>query len=315
MRIFLCYTPLHVLIASRIIEKEGTFLDKAVYICFNDNSKNQYYFQKLKKLVETEYLPLAHRHISDFRDLVRLAKRIKSNWGQVKTIITGNLKHSHTRALALLLNINRFMSFDDGSGNISGAGYLYEESESSIAGRVIGTLSSRLKYSQVIRSIEHHYTIYPYENLVDKYAIPKTLISLIEQTSELYNSKQYINLYLSNAFSVDGLMTKERELLLDKAIVEKFRIDKVVPHPRRPDVQLSRLLDESCQIAEELVMELLLSGYSVNVYGVYSTSLINLSNLPRVMCTNIKVPLKKPVSLLDDLFKRIGIASETLSLG
>lgn len=308
MTLYICYTPLHALITRAILKKEENAEAKVVYICFTDNSKNRHYADLLKENADLLYVVLRHCYISDFFNILSLANRIKNSWGSITRISSGNIKHSHTRWLAFFLNVNEFESFDDGSGNISGKGYFYEEKESSVAGKVLTILDVSYSYKSILSSLVKHYTIYDVPNVVEKYSVPTTRIAFLNENMANIPDKA-VSVYLSNAFSSDGLMTKKEEDELDTAIVNKFDVDFIIPHPRRFLSEMPQLIYKTNLIAEDAIVELVKDGHSVKLYGIYSSTLLNLSSVVGVKCINIKYALNKPTEGIESAFSYLGISS------
>jgi hypothetical protein len=97
MKIFVCFTPLHVLIVKRIIEIEN--IDEFVFIYFTDadNRKNRFYYESLSnKAIESNYIVLKKKFRKDIFSILKLSKQLSD----YKNLIyyTGKIKSSKSVA-------------------------------------------------------------------------------------------------------------------------------------------------------------------------------------------------------------------------
>jgi hypothetical protein len=309
MRLFLCYTPLHALIAKRLIETENLSNCIAVYVCFQKTEKHEYYFNQLSKSCEHSYfLTLKHSMLSDVFRLTKFALKLRFRLGSKWELFTGNIKHFHSRFLMLLLGIKRFNTFDDGSGNVSGAGYFYELEDRKDIGAVFSLIAPRLLYKNIIGSISQHYTIYDFPNVFS----PTRKIPLLGQVpqSEL-GEQQARTVYLANAFSEDGLMTEKDELAMDGEVLKRWPVTDVLMHPRSNKVSHFEAegasVVRSNLIAEDYILSLISQGCSVTVIGIYSSTLLNLLSMPSLNLINFEPQLNKPTEKLHELLIKAGV--------
>ncbi|MCK4442186.1 MAG: hypothetical protein KAU90_09260, partial [Sulfurovaceae bacterium] len=97
MKIFICFTPLHVLIAERIIEKE--VIEEYIFIYFTDfdTEKNRYYYAKLKQNATlSKYIVLKKNIFKDLIIIYKLWKELRALVKRYKAIYyTGKIKSSH----------------------------------------------------------------------------------------------------------------------------------------------------------------------------------------------------------------------------
>lgn len=310
-KLFICYTPLHTIIARRVIETERLTECTLVYICFQSSNKHEKYFNDLAALCnESYFLQLKHSLISDLLHLTKLSRTLWST-NHICVLYTGNIKHFHSRFLCLLLGIKNFYTFDDGSGNISGGGYLYDDEENKLTLAFFSLFSHRLLYKNIKKNITNHFTIYEHKNVYT----PSKFIPLITDIKAANNNdNKTLNIYLSNAFSEDSLMSVEEECAMDQRIISKFKIDTVLPHPRSKKSNPFLDTTADCElIAEDYILKKISEGYDVSVYACYSTVLLNLSSIARLKLFNIDIPINKPLSELRKLLKNMGVIEVILS--
>lgn len=308
MTLFLCYTPLHALIAMRIVEQEEISAYAVIYLCYSKSRKHRKYFELLaKNSDEAHFCELDSNFLSDLYKLVSLARNIRPQLGKSIFFGAGNIKDFNSRFLMMLLGVRRFFTFDDGSGNICGQGYFYEQSERLRKTVLFRLFAPRLLYPSLSKSGETHYTIYRFRNVFS----PTKYVSLLPHEarySEKGNSESRI--YLANAFSEDGLMSVEEEIELDCEIISRFEISNVLLHPR------SNVKDHFSQRGVEIVdTDLIAEDYAlrrlnhgpVTLVGVYSSALLNLADIEGISLVNVNADIGKPSAQIGSLMRKVGI--------
>lgn len=309
MRLFLCYTPLHALIAKRIIESERFGNCVAVYICFKKTDKHEYYFNELaKKCSHSYFLTLKHSTLSDVFRMTKFALKLRLKLGASWTLFTGNIKHFHSRFLMFLLRVKDFNTFDDGSGNVSGAGYFYDLNDRKDVSVIFSLVAPRLLYRNLVESIVRHYTIYDFPN-VFKPTQKITLLDDFKQPELVIRQERVV--YLANAFSEDGLMGRDCELEMDAEVLKRWPVTDILMHPRSSkashfDVEGVSII-QSNLIAEDYILSLISQGYTVSVVGVFSSTLLNLANVEGLNVINYYSKIDKPVEGIITLMAKLGI--------
>jgi len=305
MKIIICFTPLHILIAQRIIEKEK--IEKFIFICMFDidTEKNRYYYEKLKdNAVESYYLILKKNLLNDLVMLLNLQKNLQKYCSEKSLIFyTGKIKSFHVRFLMFLMGYSDFITFDDGSGNISGGGYFYEENENIPFRIFFSIFNKKLLYKNIKMSIKKHYSIYNKPNV-----FPNThFIELFQNKSSIpksyKNQKSDIVILLTNAFAEDNEMQLEDEKLLYQKIIDKYKVTHIIQHPReiQKKIKNSNIKEfSSHKISEELIYELN-KDHNLTVIGIYSTVLLNLMQFRSLTLINVHANLKKPLNGLKEL--------------
>lgn len=308
MKVFICFTPLHVLISQRIIKKENIKKYIFIFMIDNDNKKNQYYYNRLSaNATYSSYIILKKAFLSDIKKIYLVSTKIK----KYKDLVyySGKIKSSHNRLLMYLTDYKNFITFDDGSGNISGDGYFYNPDESLVFKIFFKLFDKKLLYSNILIDNHLHYTIFNQDN-VYKNTFFIDLFNKNKNSNIKKNNKMVV--LLTNAFSEDGEMSLNEEETLYARIIKKFDVSYFIKHPRqKKDKVCNDSIKElkSDKISEELLIELSHS-YDLTVIGIYSTVLINLSSLKNIKLINIKVNLKKPVKQLDKILEENSIENK-----
>lgn len=319
MKLVICYTPLHVLIVERLIALRHIENYYLLYICFAPNPKHIGYFERLKKGSEgASFIVMKHSIVHDGFALskwyINLSKELVFD-----SVFVGNQKHFYSRIVAWMLSIRDFNTFDDGSGNISGDGYLYDLKENFVSNLFFSLLSPRYLYKNLAKGITQHFSIYDEKNVCDEFNVPKEKIALLENLTSTGTNQGNPDLvvYIGNAFDLDRELTEEQEYKLDKSVIEYFGVNKYLPHPRRTNLeQLANIgnieICSSSLISEEIIINQLNSYKKILIIGSYSSTMLNLAGIENIELINIHVDLKKPTSGLLEIFDKLNI--KTLKL-
>ncbi|MGU7811292.1 glycosyltransferase family 52 [Burkholderia sp. AW49-1] len=327
MNLLVCYTPLHALIAMRLVELGAIGNFRLLYLCFNDAPSHHAYYARLSRHAThgSDLLQLPH----DFRDPWRLALwgRSVRRGGVPFTLICGNLKHAHSRFLAWVFGIRRFETFDDGSGNIVENGY-FSESRESRAGRCLfAVLGRRYLYVNVVRDIERHYSIYAERNVYEDHArelVRFDLMSGLTEGGTAFRSKaaaevrgETATVYIGHTLTEDGLRSPADAERIDRAVHANYAVDYFLPHPRSRIISHYEPLREkrvkTSLIAEEFVIGLRQRHAHVRVIGLNSTALLNLSSLAGIDAINLRVLDDQAAVSMTRVMKKRSVSSVTES--
>jgi beta-galactosamide-alpha-2,3-sialyltransferase len=303
LNIFIVYTPLHILIAEKIVEKEN--LDKTILFSpRRKTDKLDFYF---RKSIKFDY------KVSGINNLIKLL--FKFNKYKVN-IFVGNLKKTYSRLIIFLLHnrLNYLFTFDDGSGNIAGKGYFYNKNENIISWIFFTLLNRKFLYKNIINLINKHYTIY--KNLPNVFE-EKNLkyLNLFPKIDKFKNiKKDKIIILLTNSFAEEKEMSLKDEIKLYDKIIFTFNVTHIIKHPlekfNKVDEKRVTII-KSPFIAEEIIYSLCKEYKNVKVIGIYSTVLFNLTSL-NIELINIDVPLPKPTDGLKEILIKLKIKNITL---
>jgi len=310
MRIFICFTPLHVLISQRIIEVES--IKEYIFIYFTDfdNEKNQYYYNKLSRnSIESHYVVLDKKLLKDVWKITKISKSLKKYSNLL--YYSGKIKSSHNRLLMYLTDYKKFYTFDDGSGNISRAGYFYDENENLMFKVFFNIFNKKLLYKNIKVNNCKHYTIFDAPNVFNH----KKFIKLFEKYQiPLAENDNGIVVLLTNAFAEDNEMQLDDEIGLYEKIIDKYSVTHIIKHPREEysKIKSSNIRElQSMKISEELIYELSFK-YDITVIGIFSTTLLNLAGMNSLKLININAHVKKPVKELKLLLKQYGVSLDEI---
>jgi hypothetical protein len=302
--LFICFTPLHILISRSICVEKQIKDPYWVFLAEIKSKTNDHYFNEINKSGRAFQIRKRNNFLLDFIEIIRVMPKLPRN---PESIFTGNIKSFHTRFLLFLLKPEFINTFDDGSGNISGAGYFYDINETFHSSVFFTLFNKRFLYKNITSLISQHYTIFKQDN-VFKNAIKINIFSQSTHDNEQVKANS-ISILLGNAFSEDGLMKIQDENSILQKIQSIFDVDIVLKHPREkysknypPNVTTIN----DVKISEEIIMDLS-KTHDITVIGVFSTTLLNLSNIPGLNLINIIAPINKPVQNLIKIFEENNI--------
>lgn len=284
--IFICYTPLHILISEKIIQEEK--IDSFVFIFYveKDNAKSKYYYNKLALAAEHAfYIKKNNKVFSALKTFCYLYLKLRKYSGS--SFFTGNLKSAYSRIVIFLLGFGKLYTFDDGIGNVWGNGYFYYGREPSVFARVLSFIKLDFTYSRMYSSICRNYTIYNLPNVMPH----SVYLRLFERNkSENSLNNEDVTILLTSTLCEHGMLTIEQEQELYNKVIKKFYVTHVISHPLEKIKKITdprvKIIDSE-KIAEEIILEMRQKYNKIKVLGVYSSALINLKQIADIEVINI----------------------------
>lgn len=305
--VIICLTPLHALIAEKVLELEKIRDFVLIYYYEEDNAKHRYYFNKLAgKAKRAFYLNKNNKVLSALKIFSFLYFELRKEPGPVN-FFAGNLKTIYTRAVIFLTGFKNLYSFDDGLGNVCGEGYLYEGRNPGFLTRLLSFSGIHFTYASIVEKIKKHYTLYTLENIM-----PNTFyINLFDnRNSENKVPEKETVVLLTNPFNEHKLLEKKDEIWLYKEIIKKFNVSYVIPHPREREqkINISGIeIIRSEKIAEEILLDLRQQYKKIKVLGIYTSALLNLNGIEGIEIINVHFTTKIPFEKMKQLFSSINI--------
>lgn len=302
--IFICYTPLHILIAKRIISEKNINKFYFIYLYDRKSPVNDYYFNLLSNKADKSFsVKLRKRSMFSIFTLINVFNEFKELTDC--RIFTGNIKKYTSRSLALLFKYKEIITFDDGSGNISGQGYFYSENESLLTKMLFFVVDKKLLYKNLLTSSRTHYSIYKFKNVYEN----SEYIPLLKIKNNCPNKSRGIKtILLTNAFAEDNEVSLKNEQNLYKEILNKYNIDYILKHPRE---YLNKKLNISkyykgTMIAEDFIQEVYKDN-DIILIGSYSSTMFSFLSIKGIKVINADIKLKKPLKKISQIFYQHGV--------
>lgn len=308
MKLFICYTPLHVLIAQKVIA--FTKIDEYSFIYFDDygSDKSTHYYNLLQE--NSQYsirIPRTKKYFTDFKNIYKVYRQLKLRVSlENVTIYTGNIKAMHTRLLMLLLSYKELHTFDDGCANVADTGYYANNNENILYQLFFTLIKPSLVYKNLRQSMVVHYSIFKEKNIYPNV----TYIDLFNKVEkQSFNLKPQLTILLTSVLSENKIIGIESEVELNRNIITHFNVNKIIPHPGSTQLNLYNNVEiiHSALISEEIIFNLS-ETYDLTIIGIFSSTLLNLSGINLIKkIISIDFPNSHINSELVDLFKRRNI--------
>jgi len=275
MNIFFLYTPLHTLIAARIVE-EKKLMDYIV-IFVGRNDKDFYYFTNFAALASKSFYYEKNNLLVLTLKLFLLSLKLVNK--KQFSFYTGHPKTFLTRVFLLFKNFS-FYTLDDGFGNINPdpKAYFRLNNENFYSIMFFKILDRRLLYYNLKESIITHYTIFKQQNVFRNCQY----IQLIEKIKTNKIQLKRINILLSSDFTESGVKNLNFERNVYEMVVKRHNIDVIVEHPasnlKKFDQNYNHKIYKGKLIAEDYIIQLSKNSLAY-VYGFQCTTLFVLENL------------------------------------
>lgn len=284
MNLFICFTPLHILICEKIIENYHSEEFELLLLFNHDNKKTTFYADRMKPKPKNIFKTTIYQ--------ASIYKNLNSSF-KIKNMLKGknyiNVFTPHPKGLfiaTVLSNVTykNLYSFDDGVANLHYEGYLF--CGKLVKLRLRNKIKKQIKYlllgikpndfESYTSALKAHYTIFPnMPNLIKK---TKEIKLFNENFSDKGNRTKTIKLFLGQPIYEKEL---EKNRILIEGLIEKFKIDLYLPHPREEYIIKNVKYIDTKLIAEDYIISQLQKDKTVNfeIYGFFTTALFTLSNL------------------------------------
>ena len=297
--LYICYTPLQVVIAKKIIQSK---IDKNikpdfVLIPLAATDRFKYYFQSMSELCD-EKIYLNELRTKRFPLYVLYLARIFRN-REYRCVYFANIDSAQIQLILSFIKFNEINTFDDGTANISKNGIYYKDKPSwgvrlrRIARKIIG---NRYSTEKIKKLSSKHYTIYPgFKNIIDN-LVPIDLFSdKNAQRIPIRNNKKCVVL-LGTIYNQALKNNKNKELLLSliQKLINKLKADTIyyLPHPvDEADYFQGVTKYKSHKIAEEIIIELTQQYERIDLIGFANSTQFYLMNVEGIRNFAIKSEL------------------------
>ena len=320
MNLVYCTSPLHVLIAERIID---LYPSEQFYCIFDGDpslSKQWHYYERLKARCQGGLFIHRKFHSNPLKAYLYMMKIVLTSYRlpRIKRIFTGSIASNIFRLLWPGIRTPELYTFDDGCMNLSPEAY--ERIHSTPEGGFIRLVRKLFTIPSVeefkARSLKH-YTIYQYSNVMPR--CEYVSLQLNKGYSDVCfvrgdeNKTKVISILLGQrVFSWDK---DKDDIALTEHIISTYGIGYYLPHPKESYTIKGVEYIQTPLIAEDYILQILEENpdLEVRLYSYCSTALLNLSATPRVRVRAIKP--KKYLPLLEETFdnySRLGIPMDCL---
>lgn len=299
MNLIICYTPLQVLIAEKIIKQYPQDKFYGVMICSNLNTKFSYYSEKLAQCCDHFYS--YHQHTDRFNLLKEIIQlKCKFNRQTFVRVFVASINDIQIQFLLSSITFKQLFTFDDGTANIVDSSVFYVQEPNTLIRRWINIIFNN-KYSiEELKNISNgHYTIYPQFKNIIKNIIP---IDLFEEKITQIESNDPVNILLGQPVYLDN----KKNIELANVVINKFNIDFYLPHPREQYTLSNVSYINTPLIFEDYIIQNF-KNKRCNIYTYFSSAILNVKN-HNINITGLRINTDNPAYInCYNLFHNIGI--------
>ncbi|WP_047710165.1 glycosyltransferase family 52 [Pectobacterium atrosepticum] len=320
--IFICITPLQMMIAERIILNEKLNPKESILIAlsFDKSKKQQHYYNKIKPLFSkafhfninfngSRWLQLKHHCL--INNLI--ATNLTSRKGYNVYFASINDKSIHQICSKVI--INTIFTFDDGTANINKNGVYFDDRETLKSKLLNFIFSIKKRQKEIKKTINKHYTIYPdLENIVDKNKLVGLDIwHFISNEITHVDERKVKRIFLGQPFDELNL---DIEIIIKK--LNELSVTNYFPHPREKHTFKDVTYIESSLIFEDYIYCEIEKNPNIfyEIYSINSTALLNIISLSRSEKIGIYYlynnDLKCNFQNIYDIFDSLGISAVEL---
>lgn len=301
--VFICITPLQVLIAQRIIADLIAQPAQIIglYLPYADTAKHRHYFAKLQAVCDqAAFVVLKNQtwqqRFVTLHQLKHTLKRLNLWQQPVERVYLASVDVLFLQYVIAKINFHQLYTFDDGTANIFPNSSYHQPLPKSRAMQAFKKLLG-VRYADVgavLAASQAHYTIFPHEKNVIANTIPIALYKdlpsplvhnqPIDKTDKADQTVK--RLLLGQGLDAFIGAAAYRELV--QTMVTRFAIDAFVPHPReRLDFGALLPVLATDNIIEDYVMAELhqYPNQVIEIYTFMSTAVFTLKDLPRTRIT------------------------------
>lgn len=326
MNLIICTTPLQVLIAEKIIEKNKNVDFYFILLSAVNNGKYKYYYQRISlKTINSLYLDISNSfHAKGVKKLSELFKRkehLKHSLliDSFNTVFVANIENIDVQLILSCINFKMLNTFDDGTSNIMKNSFLYQKSYFNLKNTIGRKLLGIKYYIEHLRELTHlHYTLYINEENICK---NQEIIYLIDKDTYIHvsdntNFLEERTIFLSQPIYSSSCLNQQ----LFNRLYEKYNFDYYFPHPRENyEFNCSKKI-ETDLIFEDYICNLLRTEKNIKytIYTYFSSAILNIKDISSaVSVIAIRPNNEKFDEYLDiyTFFEKKGIIVECVNLG
>lgn len=299
MNLILCYTPLQVLIAEKIIELYPNEKFYGVMIYSTKNDKFEYYQKRLAEKCNMFFA--MHQKIDRLGLLLQLFKLKKHFFKQkFDKVFIASINDLQMQIILSTIKFNKLFSFDDGTANIVPTSLYYQNDPDTFIRNLVNKLfNNQFSVSKIKNVSKAHYTIYPgFDNIVEN----TISISLMGDSKKEYHTDSVKSILLGQPVYLDN----QKNILLAEKVIQEFNIDYYLPHPREQyHLDNVQYLDTPF-ILEDYIRNNEKKYYRVHTY--FSSAVLNILNFENIEVIALRIDTDNPAHLsCYDLFKKANI--------
>ncbi|HSC81484.1 MAG TPA: glycosyltransferase family 52 [Chitinolyticbacter sp.] len=280
-RLLICATPLHALIAERLIAAEPAQWQLLFYTT-HDNDKARRYYQRLAaQCVRSRYVVLGRGSAGNLARM-RLAAL---GWGRLDVVYLGSANEWLVHYLLSKLRYRRLETFDDGLGNlIRGGLFDVPKPRGSKRALISALIGVRHDLNTIRAQSARHHTIYRQPNTFER----AHYLPLFDAPADAAPPTRWLRVFLGQPlYEAD----RERSRATNQTAVDALQPDLYFPHPREDYAVTGVERAEVPEVFEDWLVQRLQGDpeLGVEVSSFFSSSLLSVAGWPRVRTLAVEI--------------------------
>ena len=279
--LFICITPLQIVIAKRIIEEKQLNEVGFIIVFYNDNPKYRFYIDRLKaeNYITLEYRVNSQSKLGRLIEIFKLKLFLKQKKVTAENIYLASIENTLIHVILSNLSPKTLFTFDEGLANLDYYGQYYTNRENIIQKLVKKVLNISWHQDMVKNNSICHFSIYHnHKNIIPT-------VEVIPLINEIQNNNTFnsypITIFLGQPFNeIIALDIKKLRTLNNS-----FKIDIYFPHPRE-SLDFSSLFNAKIHstelIFEDYIISLIHQNLNIRIVTIISTAALNVIHIPNV---------------------------------
>lgn len=292
-RLCVCLTPLHVLIAARLSRRTGVRFDVGVYMDYQHDEKQNYYFRRMSEFCTStlHVIPPKEEYPTGIAKYVALYKRRKQylkkflELGRFSYVLTSCSINHYLWCILEASKPVRLETYDDGLLNIASTPVQHYRPTPWRERLFLRLCGIALNKDMLIKKSARHYTIYRGKNLfpnthrIDLFPASAGQAQSVDQSIEV----------VEHIFLCPAPEAPEHVWHLIEQYLQAHPGILHLPHPRgmRPMQVASNPLITELIIEDYVLRQLRNNRTRFKLIGTESSALINLAGVPGVEAWSI----------------------------
>ncbi|AGQ08653.1 TPA: polysaccharide biosynthesis protein [Acinetobacter baumannii] len=274
----ICFTPLQMLIAEKIVAQQPSV--DLIVVALNNNEKYIYYYNNFHHPNITKQYYLFDNNKSKFFKFINIVK-FNKNFKLEKfyeNIYVSSIDNKYTHKILSTVNFKNLYTYDDGAANVvKNSIYFKQTFMSKLKDILFKLMGVEFNLNKIKKISRKHYTIYKgIQNIVEQ----TEYISIIEKKEDNRNISvdQEIKIFLGQPLKD---IDKNFDVLALKKLLVMEGINYHFRHPRETDEAFFEEIKTS-YIFEDFFAKELSKYRKVIIYTLSSTAALNIISLDNV---------------------------------
>ncbi|MDO4225662.1 MAG: glycosyltransferase family 52, partial [Bergeyella zoohelcum] len=312
VNVIICWTPLQMVIAEKLIEKHPTEKFYTIMMSYNKNKTYEYYFNRLKSKSLKAY-SFYFNESPDTRNFVYTALlelKLKAALlpSDIKTFYFANMEKPEIHTILSSFPDAEIKTFDDGTANLVNSHIVEKGEYTPKNGRILYKYLNQYTKEKVKNKISEHYTIfYGIPNMMEKIRGEKLKITHIELFDATKKKKETeIKDSISILLGVPEPSSLKETL---EKIAKDFDIKYTAKHPRQEyDVDGVELIKTELIIEDYILQEIEKNPNRLyKIYSLFSSAGLIMKDFPNVEIINLETKEGVARKELKQLFELQGM--------